>query len=337
MPGNSRRRGALRKTGTKKGMVVGSGGQRRKALEGKGPTPRAEDRPAHVRGRRTGAAAPKGGGSGAALKGGGSGAARGRTPGRPGRRERGGSGSTETVAGRNSVVEALRAQVPVRALYVAERIDVDDRVREVLKVAADRRLPLLEAPRSELDRVTGGAVHQGVALTLPAYQYVHPDDLVAAAHDADEAPLVVALDGVTDPRNLGAVIRSAAAFGAHGVVVPERRSAGVTAGAWKSSAGAAARVPVARATNLARQLRAYADAGLFVVGLAGDGEVDVRSVEAAASPLCLVIGSEGSGLSRVVRQTCELVVRIPIAREVESLNAGVAAGIALYEVARARR
>jgi 23S rRNA (guanosine2251-2'-O)-methyltransferase len=328
MAGNSRRRGAQRKPGTKKGMVVGSGGQRRKALEGKGPTPRAEDRPGHVKARRTGATARKGGGSGAT---------RGRTPGRPGPRERGGSGSSETVAGRNSVVEALRAQVPVRALYVAERVDVDDRVREVLKIAADRRLPLLEAPRSELDRVTGGAVHQGVALTLPAYQYVHPDDLVAAAAAVGEVPLIVALDGVTDPRNLGAVIRSAAAFGAHGVVVPERRSAGVTAGAWKSSAGAAARVPVARATNLARQLRAYADAGLFVVGLAGDGEVDVRSVEAAASPLCLVIGSEGSGLSRVVRQACDLVVRIPIAREVESLNAGVAAGIALYEVARIRR
>jgi 23S rRNA (guanosine2251-2'-O)-methyltransferase len=318
----------MRKTGTKKGMVVGSGGQRRKALDGKGPTPRAEDRPGHIKARRAGAAARKGGGSGAA---------RGRTPGRSGPRERGGSGGAETVAGRNSVVEALRAQVPVRALYVAERIDVDDRVREVLKIAADRRLPLLEAPRSELDRVTGGAVHQGVAFTLPAYEYVHPDDLVAAAHDAHEAPLVVALDGVTDPRNLGAVIRSAAAFGAHGVVVPERRSAGVTAGAWKSSAGAAARVPVARATNLARQLRAYADAGLFVIGLAGDGEIDVRSVEVATSPLCLVVGSEGSGLSRVVRQACDLVVRIPIARDVESLNAGVAAGIALYEVALARR
>jgi 23S rRNA (guanosine2251-2'-O)-methyltransferase len=318
----------MRKTGTKKGRVVGSGGQRRKALDGKGPTPRAEDRPGHVKARRTGAAARKGGGSGAA---------RGRTPRRSGPRERGGSGGAETVAGRNSVVEALRAQVPVRALYVAERIDVDDRVREVLKIAADRRLPLLEAPRSELDRVTGGAVHQGVALTLPAYEYVHPDDLVAAAHDAHEAPLVVALDGVTDPRNLGAVIRSAAAFGAHGVVVPERRSAGVTAGAWKSSAGAAARVPVARATNLARQLRAYADAGLFVIGLAGDSEIDVRSVEVATSPLCLVVGSEGSGLSRVVRQACDLVVRIPIARDVESLNAGVAAGIALYEVALARR
>ena len=328
MPGNSRRRGAQRKPGTKKGMVVGSGGQRRKSLEGKGPTPRAEERPGHVKARRGGARARKDG-TAAGV--------RGRTGGRPGTGERGRPGSAETVAGRNSVVEALRAHIPVKALYVAERVDVDDRIREVLKIAADRRLPLLEAPRSELDKVTGRAVHQGVALTVPAYQYRHPDDLVAAAHDADEPPLVVALDGVTDPRNLGAVIRSAAAFGAHGVVVPERRSAGVTAGAWKSSAGAAARVPVARATNLARQLRAYADAGLFVVGLAGDGELDVRSVEAAASPLCLVIGSEGSGLSRVVRQACDLVVRIPIAREVESLNAGVAAGIALYEVARARR
>ncbi|MGH8823309.1 MAG: TrmH family RNA methyltransferase, partial [Jiangellaceae bacterium] len=123
----------------------------------------------------------------------------------------------------------------------------------------------------------------------------------------------------------------------HGVVVPERRSAGMTAGAWKTSAGAAARVRVAQATNLARQLRSYADAGLFVVGLAGDGEVDISAVEAAAEPLCLVVGSEGAGLSRVVQQACDLVVRIPIARGVESLNAGVAAGIALYEIARARR
>jgi 23S rRNA (guanosine2251-2'-O)-methyltransferase len=321
MPGNARRRGSIRKAGTKKGMVVGSGGQRRKALEGKGPTPRAEERPGHVKARRGAAAARKGA-----------------TPraGRTGRVERGRPGAAETVAGRNSVVEALRAHVPVKALYVAERVDVDDRIREILKFATDRRLPLLEAPRSELDKVTGGAVHQGVAFTLRPYEYRHPDDLLAAARAAGEVPLVVALDGVTDPRNLGAVIRSAAAFGAHGVVVPERRSAGVTAGAWKTSAGAAARVPVARATNLARQLRAYADAGLFVVGLAGDGEADIGAVEAAGSPLCLVIGSEGAGLSRVARQACDLVARIPIAREVESLNAGVAAGIALYEVARAR-
>jgi 23S rRNA (guanosine2251-2'-O)-methyltransferase len=323
MAGNSARRGATRKSGSKKGMVVGSGGQRRKALEGKGPTPRAEDRPSQSKARRTNSAAR-----------------RGQPADRGGRGRRSGRGrpdGTETVAGRNAVVEALRAGVPVKALHVAERIDVDDRVREVLRIAADRRLPLLEAPRSELDRITIGAVHQGVALTVPPYLYAHPDDLVAVAREAGEVPLVVAVDGVTDPRNLGAIIRSAAAFAAHGVVVPERRSAGLTAGAWKASAGAAARVPVARATNLARQLRTYRDAGLFVVGLAGDGDVEMSELDTATSPLCVVVGGEGTGLSRVSRQACDLVARIPIAREVESLNAGVAAGIALYEIARARR
>ncbi|TDE10420.1 23S rRNA (guanosine(2251)-2'-O)-methyltransferase RlmB [Jiangella asiatica] len=315
MAGNSQRRGAMRKSGTKKGMVVGSGGQRRKGLEGKGPTPRAEDRPSHPAARRAKkaekASAPRRG-----------------APGKP--------GAAETVAGRNAVVEALRAHVPVKALYVAERIDSDDRVREVLKIATERGLPLLEAPRSELDRVTGGAVHQGLALALPPYEYAEPADLVEAAHEAGELPLVVALDGVTDPRNLGAVVRSAAAFGAHGVVVPERRSAGMTAGAWKTSAGAAARVPVARATNLARTLRAYQDAGLFVVGLDSAGRTDLVDAEVLDRPLCLVVGSEASGMSRIVTDTCDLVVRIPIVSSVESLNAGVAAGVALYEITRVR-
>ncbi len=320
MAGNQRRRGAVRKSGTKKGAVVGSGGQRRRSLEGKGPTPPAELRPGHPKARRTAAARKASGGSG-----------------RPGGGGRGRTGTAETVAGRNAVVEALRAGVPVKALYVAERIDSDDRVREILKIAAERGLSVLEAPRPELDRLTAGAVHQGVALTVPAYEYAHPDDLVAAARDAGEVPLVVALDGVTDPRNLGAVVRSAAAFGAHGVVVPERRSAGMSVGAWKTSAGAAARIPVARATNLARQLRSYAEEGLFIVGLAGDGTVDVSDIEVAAEPMCLVVGSEGAGMSRVVTQACDVVGRIPIAREVESLNAGVAAGVALYEISRARR
>ena len=315
MASNQRRRGAVRKSGTKKGAVVGSGGQRRRGLEGKGPTPPAERRPGHPKARRAGrkSADSRGGGG------------RGRT------------GTAETVAGRNAVVEALRAGVPVKALYVAERIDSDDRVREVLKIAAERGVSVLEAPRAELDRLTAGAVHQGVALTIPAYEYAHPDDLLTVTRDAGQPPLIVALDGVTDPRNLGAVVRSAAAFGAHGVVVPERRSAGMSVGAWKTSAGAAARIPVARATNLARQLRAYAEAGLFVVGLAGDGTVDMSELEVATEPLCLVVGSEGAGMSRIVTQACDVVARIPIARDVESLNAGVAAGIALYEISRARR
>lgn len=317
MAGNTGRRGAVRKSGTKKGQVVGSGGQRRRGLKGKGPTPPAQQRPGHPKARA---------GSGSS----------GGSPGRSGGRAPRGDGP-ETVAGRNAVVEALRADVPVQALYVAERIDSDDRVREVRSLASERGIDVLQAPRAELDRLTGDAVHQGVALTMPPYEYAHPDDLIDEANLAGERPLIVALDGVTDPRNLGAVLRSAAAFGAHGIVVPTRRSAGMTAGAWKASAGAAARLPVARAANLTRALKSYADAGIFIVGLAGDGVADVASLEVADSPLCLVVGSEGAGMSRVVTEACDVIAGIPIAREVESLNAGVAAGIALYEIARARR
>ncbi len=142
-------------------------------------------------------------------------------------------------------------------MYVAEGAERDGRLREVFRVAADRGISLLEVPRSELDRLTGGAVHQGLAAKVPAYEYAHPDDLLdRAACGAGEPPLIVALDSVTDPRNLGAVVRSAAGFGAHGVLIPERRAAGMTASAWKTSAGAASRIPVAQAVNLTRQLKA---------------------------------------------------------------------------------
>jgi 23S rRNA (guanosine2251-2'-O)-methyltransferase len=221
-------------------------------------------------------------------------------------------------------------------LYVAVRIDADERVREAIRRAADDGLPVLEVPRPELDRLTGGAVHQGLAVQVPSYDYAHPSDLLDRAEGAAEAPLIVVLDGVTDPRNLGAVVRSAAAFGAHGVLVPQRRAAGMTAGAWKASAGAAARVPVARATNLTRALIDYQRAGLTVVGLAADGDVGIDGLELAADPLALVVGAEGAGLSRLVNETCDLRARVPMVAEVESLNAGVAAGIALYEIARRR-
>lgn len=334
MAGNSERRGAKRSPGSKKGAVVGSGGQRRRQLEGKGPTPRAEDRPAHPKGRRSGAPA-RGGSAGRSARSG-SGTAGPVTGGRSAPRGRAPKDAPEVVAGRNAVLEALRSGVPAKALYVAERIDSDDRVREALLVAADRAVPLLEAPRPLLDRLSGGATHQGLVLQVPAYDYAHPDDLLEAAADAGEPPLVVALDGVTDPRNLGAVVRSAAAFGAHGVLVPERRAAGVTASAWKTSAGAAARVPVARATNLVRALKAFQDAGCTVVGLDAGASVPVGDLEAADGPVVLVVGAEGRGLSRLVRETCDVIAGIPIAHAVESLNASVAAGICLYEVARRR-
>jgi 23S rRNA (guanosine2251-2'-O)-methyltransferase len=238
------------------------------------------------------------------------------------------------VAGRNSVVESLRAGIPAMALYVAGRAQEDERVAESVQLAAEAGIAVLEAGPSELDRLTGGAIHQGVALRVRPYEYAHPEDF--SERPGATLPLIVALDGVTDPRNLGAVVRSAAAFGATGVVVPTRRSAGVTAGAWKASAGALARLPVAQAVNLTRAIEGYKKAGFFVAGLDAEGTTDLRDMSIADGPMVLVVGSEGRGLSRVVANACDMLVSIPMVSGNESLNAGIAASVALYEIAGVR-
>ncbi|MCB1273660.1 MAG: RNA methyltransferase, partial [Leucobacter sp.] len=171
---------------------------------------------------------------------------------------------------------------------------------------------------------------------VPPYEYAHPLDLLDQVIDRGQTPLLVALDGVTDPRNLGAIVRSTAAFGGQGVIVPQRRSVGVNAAAWKTSAGAAARVPVAMAPNLTQTIKSLKDRGVFVIGLDGGGDVQLPGLELADRPLLLVIGSEGKGLSRLVTETCDAVVSIPISAATESLNAGIAASVALYEVAKLR-
>jgi len=229
------------------------------------------------------------------------------------------------------VLEALRVGVPAATLYVASRIDSDDRVRETLKIAQEQGVAMLETPRGELDRLTDGAVHQGLALQVPPYEYAHPSDLIDP--ELPGTPLVVALDGITDPRNLGAIVRSTAAFGGHGVVIPQRRSAGMTASAWKTSAGAAARIPVAQASNLTAALKEFKKAGFFVIGLDMDGDVDLPGLELADRPLVVVVGSEGKGLSRLVSETCDQIVSVPMSSAVESLNAGIATSVTLYQVA----
>jgi 23S rRNA (guanosine2251-2'-O)-methyltransferase len=191
--------------------------------------------------------------------------------------------------------------------------------------------------RPELDRRTRGVLHQGIALQVPPYRYADPQDVLHGSEEWPDAPLLVALDGVTDPRNLGAIVRSAAAFGSQAVVVPERRAASMTATAWRTSAGAAARLPIARATNLTRTLTTYRKAGLTVVGLAAEASLTIYDLELAADPLVLVVGSEGRGLSRLVGETCDLTGSIPITTATESLNASVAAAVALAEIARRRR
>jgi len=313
LAGNDKRRGATRKPGTKKGMVKGSGGQRRRGLEGKGPTPKAKDRVPHPAKKRADAAKARA------------------------EQQRKQREQPELVAGRNPVAECLRAEVPANGLYVALGIDSDDRVKEAVHLAADRGISVVEVPRTELDRLTGGAVHQGMALQVPPFKYAHPEDVLQAAVDSGRPPLLVALDGVTDPRNLGAVVRSAAAFGAHGVIVPQRRSAGMTAVAWRTSAGTAAKLPVAQAVNLTRTLKDLKKQGLMVVGLDADSDVTSDELELATGPLVVVVGSEGRGLSRLVRDTCDQAVSIPMFGAVESLNASVASGVVLAEVARRRR
>lgn len=261
------------------------------------------------------------------------------------------SDSDDLVIGRNAVLEALRVGVPSMQLYIATRIEHDDRTREIIKLAGAQSLHLLEADRLEMDRIARSSNHQGVVLKVQPYQYSSLAELADIAERKAKAmdvvnspsarinarPLFIALDGVTDPQNLGAAIRSAAAFGANGVILPERRSASVTAAAWKVSAGAAAHIPVARVVNLTKAIESMRERGYYTVGLDGGGDKLVGETGFETDPLIVVLGSEGKGLSRLVRESCDAIAGIPITSMVESLNASVAAGISLYAVARARR
>jgi len=316
MAGNSSRKGAIRKG--KKGATVGSGGNRARGLSGKGPTPKATERKGHPAARRAAAAQR-------------------RSDGAPRRGQRRNTDAPELLVGRNPVAEALRAVIPANALYVAVGIEADERVTEAIRIAADRGLPILEVSKAEIDRRTGGILHQGIALQVPAFSYDELPDVLELVAQASTAPLLVALDGVTDPRNLGAIIRSAVAFGAQGLIVPTRRSAGVTATAWRTSAGMAARIPIAQVTNLVRALKDCQQAGMQVVGLDADGETTLDDLPAAADGLVVVVGSEGRGLSRLVGETCDVRLSIPMTGQAESLNASVAAAVTLAEVARQRR
>ena len=362
MPGNSERRG--KRVVSKKGAAKGSGGKNRQSLAGRGRTLPADERPWHkgysgdeelpqktarkqaneLRAAAAQGRAPKVGQPGAKRTAGKGpfGASKKAAPGTrstarvsPGRKAAAPKDGPELLVGRNPVVEALRTHVPATALYVALGIDMDERVKEAVRTAAERGVAILEITRAELDRMTGGVLHQGLGLQVPPYAYEPFDDLLAAAKE-HTAPLLIALDGVTDPRNLGAIIRSAAAFGAQGVFLTERRSAAITATAWRTSAGAAARVKVSQVTNLTRSLKACQDEGFVVVGLDADGATSLYDLEAAVGPLVVVVGSEGRGLSRLVGQTCDLRVGIPMVSDVESLNASVAAAVTLAEVNRRR-
>lgn len=315
MAGNTQRSGGVRKK-NKKGATKGSGGQGRRSLRGKGATPKAEDRVYHAAYKRKQAAKRRASGAHDRFA-----------------KE---ENQVELVVGRNPVIECLHAKVPATALYVAEGTKNDERLAEAVHTCADRGISVLEVSRAELDRMTGNGMHQGIGLQIPPFQYTQVEDLIERTASAPQPGLVVALDNITDPRNLGAVIRSVAAFGGHGVIIPERRSASVTAVAWRTSAGTAARLPVAKATNMVRSLKQFQQAGYQVVGLDAGGGHTLDTYD-GTTPTVIVVGSEGKGLSRLVADTCDTIMSIPMAKWVESLNASVAAGVVLSEFARQRR
>ncbi len=312
MAGNSERKGAVR--GSKKGPSGGTGGNNKSRLAGKGPTPKAEDRPYHAAAKRKKAAVKQ------------------RPSARAPHAGRIDKPRGEIVSGRNPVLEALRANVPATELLVARSIDVDDRVAECLKLALHQGLSIRESHRAEIEGISPNS--QGIILAIKPYQYSSFEEITERA----KFPmLIVALDGVTDPRNLGAIVRSAAAFGADGVVMTERRAAAMTASAWKSSAGAAARMPIGQVTNLARTIDAAKKLGCFVIGLDGESDEVISKMKVASESLMIVVGSEGKGLARLTREKCDLVVSIPINATTESLNASVATSIALFWVDEQRR
>ncbi len=324
MKGNQARRGAISKKSQNKAAApkLGSGGKHRGTLAGRGPTPKAEERTYHPAYKKKVEREQKTSQEAARAK------AATKTSVRP-------AEGNEIVVGRNAVVEAATSGVKIQRVFLASDPS-QGKMREVFEILAATGAPFKEVTKRDLDRASNGAAHQGIAIEVAEYDYWNLDDLLIRANEQVKPGLLVALDHITDPHNLGAVMRSGAAFGADGLILPDRRSAGVGVVAWKVSAGAAARVPAARVGNLVQALKKCKEAGYFIVGLDGVSDIPIRGLELATEPLVLVTGAEGSGLSRLVRETCDQIVSIPTTGKVESLNAAVATGIALYEIHASR-
>ena len=239
--------------------------------------------------------------------------------------------ASNLLVGRNPIREALKAGRDMEKLLVAKG-ELIGSAREIVAMAREQKVIVQEVDRAHLDAMAPG--HQGLIAVVSAYAYKTVDDMLALAKERGEAPFLVILDGVTDPHNLGAIIRSAECAGAHGVIIPERRAVGLTPAAVKASAGAVEYLPVAREVNLTRTIERLKKEGVWIYGTAMDGE-DYRKVDYSGAK-ALVIGSEGEGMSRLVGESCDKVVTLPMKGKIESLNASVAAGILLYAMMDAK-
>lgn len=238
------------------------------------------------------------------------------------------------IEGRNAVMEALRAGTAIDKLYVA-RGGTDRTLGRLVAQAKQAGAVISECDRRKLDAMSETHSHQGVIAVAAAQAYASVADILRAAADRGEPPLAVVCDEISDPHNLGAIIRSAECAGAHGVIIPKRRSAGLTAVVAKTSAGAVSHLPVARVSNIPALLKELQKEGLWIFGAAAEGDKSLYEAD-FRSPAAIVIGSEGSGMSRLVRESCDFLVSIPMKGRVSSLNASAAAAVLLYEALRQR-
>ena len=239
------------------------------------------------------------------------------------------------VWGRNPVLETLRSSRRVKRLLIAEGQREAPALVNILREAARRQIPVETVPRSRLDQLSQGAVHQGCLATVEARRYATLDEILAYAHARQEDPFLLILDAIQDVNNLGSLLRTAEAAGVHGVILPQHHAAEVNATVIKTSVGATEHLLIARQTNLTHTIDALKKENIWVIGLAGEAEIECTQAD-LTGPLALVVGNEGKGISRLVREHCDLLVRLPMRGQINSLNAAVAGSIALYEALRQR-
>lgn len=241
---------------------------------------------------------------------------------------------SEFIIGKNPVIEALRADHPINKIWISET-SRKGQMDTIFRLAKENGVLVQIAPKKKLDQLVDSTNHQGVVASIAAYEYAKMEDLFARAKQKNEAPFFLLLDGIEDPHNLGSIIRTADGVGAHGVIIPKRRAVGLTQVVAKASAGAISYVPVVRVPNLARTIDELKESGIWFAGTDAYGNEDYRESQFDL-PICLVIGSEGKGMSRLIKEKCDFLVKIPMAGNITSLNASVAASLLMYEVYRKR-
>lgn len=241
--------------------------------------------------------------------------------------------ASDYIIGKNPVIEALKSERDINKIWIAEGSN-RGQMNQITSLAKEGNVLVQFVPKKKIDQMTEGN-HQGVVAQVAAYEYAEVDDILSAAEKRNEAPFIILLDELEDPHNLGSILRTADAVGAHGVIIPKRRAVGLTATVAKASTGAIEYIPVARVTNLARTIDELKDRGVWIVGTDAKGKEDYRNVD-GKMPIGLVIGSEGKGMGRLVKEKCDFLLRLPMQGSVTSLNASVAASLLMYEVYRKR-